>query len=240
MAEHDLFAAETTALAEARRVVADANRDAGEYRVALEQLADHYRRLMREMRRLILHGDRQERELTRLNGELQELAKKLDHKARHDALTGVYNRGAIIERISDHLGRHAVSLIVLDIDHFKGVNDEFGHPAGDAVIVELVARLRNALADNGEIGRVGGEEFTIVLPHFDLARAAALAETMRVAVAATPFAFPAGRTVTASFGVSWNPLGTSFDVAYGGADAMLYEAKRGGRNKVMSHGSTYD
>ena len=94
------------------------------------------------------------------------------------------------------------------------------------------------LADDGEIGRVGGEEFTIVLPHFDLAHAAALAETMRVAVAATPF--PAGRTVTASFGVSWNPLGTSFDVSYGNADAMLYEAKRSGRNKVMSHGSTRD
>jgi diguanylate cyclase (GGDEF)-like protein len=240
MTDHDLFAAETAALAEATEVVADAGLDAGQYRVALERLADHYRRLMREARRTIQHADRQERELTRLNAQLKDLAQRLDHKARHDALTGAFNRGAIIELIGSHLGRHAVALIVLDIDHFKRVNDEFGHPAGDAVIVELVARLRAVLADHGDIGRVGGEEFTIVLPRFDLTRAASLAERMRDAVAAIPFPHPVGRTVTASFGVSWNPLGTSFDVAYGGADAMLYEAKRAGRNKVMSHGSTAD
>ena len=240
MAEHDLFAAETAALAEAMETVANTDLEVGQYRVALERLADHYRRLMREARRTIQHADRQERELNRLNAQLKELAQKLDHKARHDALTGAFNRGAIIELIGDHLARHAVALIVLDIDHFKHINDEFGHPAGDAVIVELVARLRAVLAEDGEIGRVGGEEFTIMLPHFDLPRAADLAERMRAAVAATPFPNPAERAVTASFGVSWNPLGTSFDVAYGGADAMLYEAKRAGRNKVMSHGSTAD
>ena len=79
-----------------------------------------------------------------------------------------------------------------------------------------------------------------MLPHFDLKHAAALAEAMREAVAGTPFPHPQSHTVTASFGVSWNPLGTTFDVAYGGADTMLYEAKRGGRNRVMSRGSTSD
>jgi diguanylate cyclase (GGDEF)-like protein len=240
MVEPDLFAVETAALAEAADVAAHGELSAAEYRSALERLADHYRRLMREMRRLILHGDRQERELNRLNAELQELAKKLDYKARHDPLTGAFNRGAIIERIGHHLDHSPVALIVLDIDFFKRVNDEFGHPAGDAVIVELVTRLRADLPDQGEIGRVGGEEFTIVLPHFDLKHAVALAEAMRARVADTPFPIPAGRTVTASFGVSWNPLGSSFDVAYGRADGMLYEAKRGGRNRVMSRGSTSD
>jgi diguanylate cyclase (GGDEF)-like protein len=238
--EHDLFAAETTALAEASRVVAEDELDAAAYRTALGRLTDHYRRLMREMRRLILHGDRQERELNRLNAELQELAKKLDYKARHDPLTGAFNRGAIIERINDQLGHSAVALIVLDIDHFKRVNDEFGHPAGDAVIVELVTRLRATLGDSGEIGRVGGEEFTILLPRFELKAAAALAEQMRAHVAGTPFPGLPNRTVTASFGVSWNPLGTTFDVAYGSADAQLYESKRGGRNRVTSRGSTSD
>ena len=238
--EHDLFAAETSALAEAARVASQPDLVAAEYRASLQQLAEHYRRLVREMRRLILHGDRQERELNRLNAELKEVAQKLDYKARHDPLTGAYNRGAIIELIDQQLGHSAVALIVLDIDYFKRINDDFGHPAGDAVIVELVTRLRAALGEQGEIGRVGGEEFTILLPRLELKSATTLAEQMRANVAGRPFPNLNGRTVTASFGVSWNPLGTTFDVAYGSADAMLYEAKRNGRNQVMSRDSTSD
>jgi diguanylate cyclase (GGDEF)-like protein len=187
---------------------------------------------VRETRRVIMHSDRQERELNLLNAKLTQLAAELEYKARHDPLTGAFNRRAVVELTEAHLRNDALALIVLDIDHFKRINDEHGHPAGDAVIVELVARLRAVAPESVEIGRVGGEEFTVVLPRVELQAAVALAERMRAQVAASPFDMPVGRIVTASFGVSFTPPGGTFTEAYGCADAALYEAKRRGRNSV--------
>jgi diguanylate cyclase len=121
---------------------------------------------------------------------------------------------------------------VLDIDEFKRINDDFGHPAGDAVILGVVDCLRRIVGEQGFIGRVGGEEFTVLLPGHDPASAALLAEKMREAISHCVFAPPVDRRVTASFGVSANVRGTDFDTAYGLADAALYRAKRGGRNRV--------
>jgi diguanylate cyclase (GGDEF)-like protein len=234
MADVDLFQAEEAALARALSVHARASGDAEAYRLALGELIARYQRLMREMRRVIRHGDRQERELNALNSRLRQLAEQLDYKARHDSLTGELNRAAVIELVTQHLSRMATSLIVLDIDHFKRINDAFGHPAGDAVIVELVQRLKAALPATGALGRVGGEEFTVVLPGTDLDAAARIAEAMRRVVSDRAFDAVAGRQVTASFGVSWNAGGTSFDHAYARADQALYAAKRDGRDRVVS------
>lgn len=232
MAEHDLFEAEETALRAAADTHALDSLDARSYRNALGTLITQFRRLVRETRRVIKHSDRQERELNTLNAKLTQLAAELDYKARHDSLTGAFNRRAVIELTEAHLGEGGLALIVLDIDHFKRINDEHGHPAGDAVIVELVARLRATATESAEIGRVGGEEFTVLLPRMDLHAAVALAERMRAQVSATPFDMPVGRIVTASFGVSFTPSGGTFTEAYCSADAALYEAKRRGRNSV--------
>ena len=208
--------------------------DADEYRNALGALITEFRRLIRDTRRVIRHSDRQERELNALNAKLRALATKLDHKATHDSLTGAFNRRAVIERTEAHLRGHTISLIVLDIDNFKSINDEHGHPTGDAVIVELVGRLRLAVPEHAEIGRVGGEEFTVVLRDMDLQSAVALAERMRAEVVSTPFPEPVSRTVTASFGVSQTPAGGIFSDAYGRADTALYRAKNSGRNSVVA------
>jgi diguanylate cyclase (GGDEF)-like protein len=232
MSDHDLFQAEEAALAKAVAMHARTDADSATYRAELGELIGRYERLMREMRRLIRHGDRQERELNELNAHLRVLAERLDYKARHDALTGELNRAAVIELVTEQLRTKALSLVVLDIDHFKRINDSFGHPTGDAVIIELVKRLRNALPPEAQLGRVGGEEFTVVLPELDLVAAGAAAEQMRGAVAATPFECASSRQVTASFGVSWSASGSSFDQAYARADEALYAAKRGGRNRV--------
>jgi diguanylate cyclase (GGDEF)-like protein len=232
MAEHDLFEAEELALRAAVDTHVLDSLDARSYRDALGTLITQFRRLVRETRRVIMHSDRQERELNILNARLTQLAAELDYKAKHDPLTGAFNRRAVIELTEAHLCNGALALIVLDIDHFKRINDEHGHPAGDAVIVELVARLRTIAPEPLEIGRVGGEEFTVVLPGVELQTAVALAERMRAQVAASPFDMPVGRIVTASFGVSFTPSGGTFTEAYGCADAALYEAKRRGRNSV--------
>lgn len=221
----DLFQNENDALDKARAIHAAADADAGDYRQSLGELIGHFERLMRETRRLIGRSDRAER-------EMQALTQQLAHRATHDALTGVLNRSAVIERASKALRHDSAVMIILDIDEFKRVNDDFGHPAGDAVITGIVACLRRIVGERGVIGRVGGEEFTVLLPGYEVADALRQADNMREAIGKHVFASPVDRRITASFGVSANPAGTSFDTAYGLADAALYRAKRGGRNRV--------
>ncbi len=232
MAPTDLFEVETAALVRVREALASEGMPADGYRTALTELVGHYERLMRETRRLIARSDRKELELNTLNAKLHQLSAELDYKARHDNLTGALNRGAIFERANHFLRKAPLSLMVLDIDLFKRINDEFGHPTGDAVIRELVSRLNEALRGRGEIGRVGGEEFTIILPEVELDAAMDIAETVRRAIADKAFTCLPSRQVTASFGVSWSEPGGDFEEAYGNADAALYQAKHRGRNRV--------
>lgn len=232
MTTTDLFEAETAALERAQTVLSDSLANAGSYQQALGELAVHFEKLMRESKRLIARSDRTERELNTANAQLQQLTAALDYKARHDNLTGALNRGAIFDRAAQHLQQSSLSLIILDIDFFKRINDEFGHPAGDAVIREMVVRLRVALDGVGEIGRVGGEEFTVLLPDTPLTAAYHLAGHIRQCIAGQPFPCLPSEHITASFGVSWHPAGASFEEAYQQADIALYRAKHLGRNRV--------
>ena len=221
----DLFQNEREALEKARAIHADIDADAQQCRLALAELVGHFERLMRETRRLIGRSDRAER-------EMHALTQQLQYRATHDALTGVLNRSAVIERTSKALHMDRAVMILLDIDDFKKVNDDFGHPVGDAVILGIVDCLRRIVGERGVIGRVGGEEFTVLLPGHGLADALELAEKMRGAIGSHVFAEPVNRRITASFGVSANPVRTGFDTAYGLADSALYKAKRGGRDRV--------
>ncbi|MGO4328486.1 GGDEF domain-containing protein [Cupriavidus sp. 2TAF22] len=233
MSEPDLFESENSALAGARAVFGDPRASAEAYRRTLGELIGHYERLMRETRRLIRRSDREELEMNRLNQRLQELARELAFRATRDTLTGALNRGAVIEQAGMVLAGGSMALIVLDIDHFKRVNDTLGHPVGDAVIRGITDCLAQAVLDAGTVGRMGGEEFAALLPARSLAAAMELADRIRLRIAACVFAEAPGLQVTASFGVSWNPRGTSFEHAYGRADEALYEAKRSGRNRVV-------
>lgn len=228
----DLFEHETEALERARAVYTSPDATAQDYLQSLGNLIRHFDRMMRQTRRLIGHSDRAEREMHALNQRLQTLAQQLEYRATHDALTGAFNRSAVIEQASQAFAQDGAVMILLDIDFFKRINDDFGHPAGDAVILGIVTCLRRIVGDAGIIGRVGGEEFTVLLPGHGLDAAAQLAEAMRAAIASHPFGPPIDRTVTASFGLSVNPRGTDFGTAYSLADAALYAAKRAGRNRV--------
>ncbi|MEC5342384.1 GGDEF domain-containing protein [Brenneria populi] len=234
MSTFELFTPEYDILIAARNVATQQNMPAEVYRDTLLALTEHYQRLVRESHRLISRSDRAEKELNRLNAQLHKLASELEYKASHDPLTSVYNRGAIIERINQTLEHDQAALIVLDIDHFKRVNDAFGHPMGDAVICALTTRLREVLKGNGSIGRVGGEEFTILLDNFTLEQAVSIAQRIHFSLNDIPLHVLPQHTVTASFGVSWAPPRTCFDTLYGSADAALYKAKNRGRNCVES------
>ncbi|MDR3065917.1 MAG: GGDEF domain-containing protein [Comamonas sp.] len=229
----DLFEAETQALLTARAAHAVcACLAPSQCRQALGELLRAYERLLRETRRLVRRSDRAELEMNQLNSRLQDLAAELEHRATHDTLTGVLNRAAVIELVNRHFGHDDLSLIVLDIDHFKRINDSFGHPMGDRVILGVVACLQTVVPASAHIGRVGGEEFTVVLPRQSADVCEKLAEDLRRAIESCDFELPDGSGVTASFGVSWAPPGGDFDSAYGLADEALYVAKRGGRNQV--------
>lgn len=234
MAEIDLFANEAAALMMASSLLAKPNADKNEYKDALELLAKSHERLIRETKRLITRSDRTELELNVLNARLNQISSELDYKAKHDHLTGVLNRGAIFERAAQYLEKMPIALIVLDIDYFKRINDEFGHPTGDAVLQELVARLDATLGEFGEVGRVGGEEFTVLLPDMSFQEALEVAEGARIAIANYPFSCAPLPQVSASFGVSYGKQDANFEEIYAFADAALYSAKRKGRNRVES------
>lgn len=226
----DLFEQEAGVLQAARALYGADDADAERYRAALGDLTLHFERLMRETRRLIARSDRAEREMNALNQQLQTLSQQLEYRATHDALTGMLNRGAVIDQAGQALRQRGGAMIVLDIDHFKRINDEFGHPAGDRVIQAIARCLQELVQAPAIVGRVGGEEFTVLLPTLERDEALAMTERLRLRIAREATG-PA--PVTASFGLSLNLPGTDFELAYGLADAALYRAKRAGRNQVV-------
>src|ERR1035441_1082048 len=165
--------------------------------------------------------------------------EKAEYRATHDFLSGIHNREAIMELLNREASRckrtlQEMGLLMVDIDHFKAINDTYGHPVGDQVIKELALRMAAALRPYDSLGRFGGEEFLILVPNCVLSDAVAVAERLRLSVATDKmvigqFAIP----VTVSVGVS-TIKGAALDVnlALQTADSALYEAKNKGRNRV--------
>ena len=156
-----------------------------------------------------------------------------------DPLTGLYNRRGLdgrVEALRHRLGGAptAQSWIMVDIDHFKRVNDTYGHDGGDSVLKAVASCLKAAARDGDTLARLGGEEFVLVLPDLDSAIAALIAERLRAGVE-TLSTETAGRTVkvTASFGVAQQAPGENGAAALERADAALYRAKHEGRNRVV-------
>ncbi len=161
-------------------------------------------------------------------------------RADRDALTGVLGRQAILARLDAALAGAGgtagdVAVLFLDLDHFKGVNDGYGHATGDRVLRELCGRVAAALPATGALGRYGGEEFVAVLPGTGRAAAGGVAEAVRCGVAAAPFAGPAGLPLrlTLSVGVAAaRPGGEGRRDLLHRADTALYRAKQAGRDRV--------
>ncbi|MDA0160186.1 GGDEF domain-containing protein [Solirubrobacter ginsenosidimutans] len=165
----------------------------------------------------------------------EKLVGRLTVESRIDPLTGVLNRRGLEERFDVELARAArerrpLAVVAIDIDHFKRINDEHGHQAGDRALVWLAATLCEHTRGADVIARVGGEEFTIVLPGADLASAYDFADRLRERVAHVDVAIP----LTISAGVAAADAPTTADALTEAADRALYDAKRGGRNRVAS------
>ena len=159
-----------------------------------------------------------------------------------DSLTGLYNRhyldAHLDNMVRDALATHKpISLIIMDMDHFKSVNDEYGHDCGDQVLQQLAQRIKQGVRSSDLAARFGGEEFVILLPGTKVPFVLDAAERMRLAIQNTPFTInhEVGQiNKTASFGVSMlNPMGDTGAELLKRADTALYEAKESGRNKVV-------
>jgi two-component system cell cycle response regulator len=162
----------------------------------------------------------------------------IGHMAVSDGLTNLANRKHLDSLLAEEVQRahrhgRELSVLMVDIDHFKTINDVHGHLAGDRVIAGLAHLLRQRLRADDKLGRYGGEEFCAILPETSLENAAAIAETLRTMVATHPFPVDSKRlTVTVSIGAAaLKPKMQSADL-YRLADQMLYRAKNQGRNQV--------
>ena len=182
----------------------------------------------------------QQEQLTRVNAELQQKQRDLERLTRQDGLTGLFNRNTFVELAKQELDRaqrqgSATSILLLDLDHFKLVNDTWGHPAGDAVLRNVALVASATVRSTDLVGRLGGEEFVVLLPGTTTEAARKLAEKLRQRLQASPTPWESGSiTATASIGLAGTLASEkrSFDVLYNEADKALYIAKLRGRNRV--------
>ena len=187
-----------------------------------------------ELRARLRSGER----VLLLQETLLEAQEMLRHEATHDRLTGLWNRARII----DHLRREArrtdrekaaLAVLLVDIDHFKQVNDTYGHGVGDVVLHETAQRMRSVLRDYETIGRYGGEEFLIVLSKADLAVSRQVGERIRAVVGGAPIVHgPTTVDVKVSVGLASTERGFDPTALVNAADSALYRAKQQGRNQV--------
>ncbi len=180
-----------------------------------------------------------------LESRLGEAMHRLTQLASYDSLTGLLNRRAIQDQAGAELARghragQTVSLVLLDLDHFKSVNDRYGHPAGDAALRHVATALRANTRSYDLVGRWGGEEFLLLLPGAGTDEAAEVADRVRAALAAEPIDMPNGDRLVlrVSAGVAGLTAGTMprLEAIVASADAALYSAKQAGRDRVVIAG----
>ncbi|BDZ73982.1 hypothetical protein GCM10025856_17010 [Methylophaga marina] len=180
-----------------------------------------------------------------LEQRVEARTKELEELARTDALTGVLNRGGLMSCLTDEIDRatrykRPLSLLMVDLDHFKYVNDQYGHQQGDVVLTEAVQIISNVSRHSDHLGRYGGEEFLLILPETDMNEAKSLAERIRLDVEQHSFCQQDGHDIslTCSIGLTEYQPGQTQSSLLQTADRMLYSAKDTGRNRVIVNDNT--
>jgi diguanylate cyclase (GGDEF)-like protein len=178
-----------------------------------------------------------------INLARNELIAKLEHALRYDFLTNSLTRREFIGKATTTLSRTAgnrsvTAVLLLDIDHFKSINDRFGHSVGDQVLVAFVSRISDMLGEHDLLGRIGGEEFGVILSSTTVERATRMAEFIRKAVEDLRISHPDadGLSITVSGGLAFahREGPRALDILLSRADALLYEAKNSGRNRIVA------
>src|SRR5690606_34817035 len=169
----------------------------------------------------------------------EELMQRLLFLSNHDQMTGLLNRSAFLADTANRLDSKAaknVAVLMLDIDHFKSINDQYGHAAGDRVLIAFAEILKNNIRKGDAAGRLGGEEFAVFLDGCSSSEAQEVASRINAVFAATPVSLGEGRVVkaTVSVGLAMSAWPSEISRLLAHADEALYEAKRQGRNLVRA------
>jgi diguanylate cyclase (GGDEF)-like protein len=174
------------------------------------------------------------REIAPLLRDIRSIAAQ-QSAATTDALTGLKNRAAIFERLRGMLGDvvHSGAVLLFDLDHFKRINDELGHPAGDACLRRVSEIALDSVRAGDTVGRIGGEEFLIVMPGATSDSAMMVGERLRLSISLSGLRHANGDPVTASLGVAAASVGDTAETLVARADGALYKAKRLGRNRIV-------
>ncbi|MDD3269076.1 MAG: diguanylate cyclase [Syntrophomonadaceae bacterium] len=175
-----------------------------------------------------------------LQQSLEKALEAQSYQAQHDSLTGLLNHRQILQVLENEIIRSArqgssMAVIMGDLDHFKKVNDTYGHVAGDAVLIETAERLRNNIRLYDKVGRYGGEEFLLVLPGCTMDEALMIGKRILESIANQPIKFQDySIPITISLGLAFNDIGAATDLAdiVQAADAAMYQAKQNGRNRL--------
>ncbi|MCU7801511.1 MAG: GGDEF domain-containing protein, partial [gamma proteobacterium symbiont of Lucinoma myriamae] len=171
----------------------------------------------------------------------KQMEKELEFRARHDCLTGLFNRMELEKECQEEITRarryqHSFSIFLVDIDYFKQINDKYGHLSGDQVLQQFAAFLQKTVRVTDYVARYGGEEFVVILPETTLKKAEELAERLRIQT--TELTTSLKQTdikITVSIGISSYPEhGESYEQILEAADTAMYQSKTGGRNSVCS------
>jgi diguanylate cyclase (GGDEF)-like protein len=184
--------------------------------------------------------------LLELEDKLVQAREAMRYKATHDTLTGIWNRGAILDALNREIWRSrregsSLGVLLADLDHFKSVNDTYGHLAGDCVLREVARRMQADIRSYDALGRYGGEEFLILLPNCGNRETREKAERIRVAIVQGPMDTPAGPlNITMSIGgvATGDWPADSANQILQMADLALYRAKEEGRNRTVMAGKT--
>jgi len=209
-------------------------------------LADHIRVLQNNIlraedcarRNLEVRKEELESLVAERTRDLEDARKQAEHQATTDSLTGILNRRGMLNAGSRLLydtlryGR-PLSVTIFDIDHFKIINDRHGHLEGDKVLRDIARTVAREIRVTDLFGRVGGEEFLVIMPDTKMEAAVEQAERLRLSIASSIFAGTPPQEVTASFGVAaWSEELTDAEILMKAADDALYRAKQNGRNRV--------
>ena len=206
-----------------------------------EELEDYTRTLEQNVEERSREVRKKTRELERLNLQLHYAVNKLETLVRTDELTGVYNRRYLTEALQIEIRKSArtgrpFSVAMMDVDHFKRLNDEYGHAIGDHVLATVAGLLKEKLRSTDVVARYGGEEFVIIFFDTSKSSAFAVSEGLRALIAETSFdteAVQIRQPVTVSIGISTCPTdGGDGNVILEKADEAMYAAKKNGRNQV--------
>jgi diguanylate cyclase (GGDEF)-like protein len=194
----------------------------------------------RAISKRLLEGIRLQHANASLAAQLRTALHKVELDAATDALTGHWNRRALDDVLKQQLERRAssgrpFSILMIDIDFFKNINDEFGHMVGDDVLRAFARELREFLRAGDFCARFGGEEFVVVLPDTPLASAMDIGERIRKGIAQAPLLTKPRVQATVSIGVATMEQEQSINELFAAADAAVYLAKNAGRNQVRSH-----